>query len=102
MIASVNLPCNSHYSNHMHGKAFGQKILLPLHASSRGMCNTEQKKQGIINDGSFGFKALDPYLVAARITNHENNQFIQQTVESSRVACHVLDKVSTSLLAGTV
>ena len=46
------------------------------------------------------FKALGPHLVAARIISHEDNQFIQQTVESSRVACHVLDKVSTSLHAG--
>ena len=46
------------------------------------------------------FKALAPHLVAARIISHEDNQFIQNTVESSKAACHVLGKISTSLYIG--
>ena len=46
------------------------------------------------------FKALAPHLVAARIINHEDNQFIQHTVEPSKAACHVLGKISTSLHIG--
>ena len=46
------------------------------------------------------FKALGPHLVAARIISHEDHQFIQETVESSRAACRVLGKISTSLYIG--
>ena len=46
------------------------------------------------------FKALGPHLVAARIISHEDHQFIQQTVESSRAACCALEKIFISLRAG--
>ena len=46
------------------------------------------------------FKALAPHLVTARIINHKDNQFIEDTVEPSKAACRVLGKISTSLLVG--
>ena len=46
------------------------------------------------------FKALAPHLVTARIITHTENQSIEDTVESSKAACHVLGKISTSLLVG--
>ena len=46
------------------------------------------------------FKALGPHLVTARIINHEDNQFIQNTVEPFKAICHVLGRISTSLHIG--
>ena len=46
------------------------------------------------------FKALHPHLVTAKIINHEDSQIIQHTVEPSKIAALVLDKVSTALQVG--
>ena len=47
------------------------------------------------------FKALGPHLVTARITNYEDNDIVQKTIEPSKVASHVLNKISDSLEGGT-
>ena len=46
------------------------------------------------------FVALHPHLVTAKIINHEDSQIIQHTVESSKVAFHILEKILNSLRAG--
>ena len=46
------------------------------------------------------FMALHPHLVTAKIINHEDSQIIQHTVESSKVAFHILEKIHTSLQVG--
>ena len=47
------------------------------------------------------FKTLCPHMVTARIISSEDNQIVQHTVESSKVASHVLEKISASLKGGT-
>ena len=47
------------------------------------------------------FKALGPHLVTARIINYEDNDVVQRTIEPSKVASHVLNKISDSLEGGT-
>ena len=47
------------------------------------------------------FKALGPHLVTARVINHEDDYIIQQTIEPSKVAAHVLEIISASLQGGT-
>ena len=40
-------------------------------------------------------------MVTARIISAEDNRIVQHTVESSKVASHVLEKISASLEGGT-
>ena len=47
------------------------------------------------------FKLLGPYLVTARIINHDDNYIVQQTIEPLKVASHVLEIISASLRGGT-
>ena len=46
------------------------------------------------------FKALGPHLVTARIISCEDNYIIQQTIEPSKVASHVLEIIFASLQGG--
>ena len=46
------------------------------------------------------FKALCPHLVTAEIISIEDNQIVQNTVEPSRAASYVLEKVDSSLKIG--
>ena len=45
-------------------------------------------------------RGLCPQLVTARIIKPRDNQIIQDTIDDSKVACLILDKVDTSLRAG--
>ena len=47
------------------------------------------------------FKTLGPHLVTARIISHEDNYIVQQTIEPSKAASHVLEIISASLRGGT-
>ena len=47
------------------------------------------------------FKTLYPYLVTARIISHDDVSIVQDTVGPSKVASHILGKISASLQGGT-
>ena len=47
------------------------------------------------------FKTLYPYLVTARIISHNDVSIVQDTVGPSKVASHILGKISASLQGGT-
>ena len=47
------------------------------------------------------FKVLCPHLVTARIISHEDSYVVQQMIEPSKAALHILGKISASLQGGT-
>ena len=47
------------------------------------------------------FNALCPDLVAARIISHEDSHVVLHTVEPSKAASYILEKISASLHGGT-
>ena len=47
------------------------------------------------------FKALCPQLVTAKIISVEDSHIVQHTVEPSKAASHILEKIYTTLQSGT-